>query len=59
MHSFTFLSVDCLQIRESRCSDEIMPSPGSLGEKNNECCVIAFSLAKNVGYSDDDAVTQK
>ena len=29
-----------------------MPSPGSLGEKNNELCVKALSLAKNVGYTD-------
>ena len=43
-----------LTVFESRCSDEIM-SPGSLGGKNNEVCVIAFSLTKNVGYTDVDA----
>ena len=51
MHSFTFLSIDCAQIRESRRRDEIMP-PGSLDEKNNEFCIIALSLVKNVGYTD-------
>ena len=52
MYSFTFLSIDCVQIRESLRIDEIMP-PGSLiDEKNNEFCVIALSLVKNVGYTD-------
>ena len=31
-HSFTFPSIHCVQIRESRRSDEIMP-PGSVGGK--------------------------
>lgn len=51
MYSFTFLSIDCVQIRESRRTDEIMP-PESLDEKNNEFWVIALSLVKNVGYTD-------
>jgi hypothetical protein len=29
--------------------------PGSLGRKKNELCVIALSLAKDVGYTDFDA----
>ena len=32
--------------------------PGSLGGKNNEFCVIALSLAKNVGYTDVHAEKQ-
>ena len=56
--TLTFLSVDCVEIRESRRSDEIMP-PGSHGEKNSEFCVVALPLAKkNVGYTDVDAEKQ-